>query len=197
MPRLITGPPIFVSLLPFIVTPLVGSLVLFRMVDGGGVIRATLQWLFDDTALSRKVSAPLTWTMLIIYGIRHTLPLSFIVFYAGLQTVPKDPVEAAMIDGANNWQILRYVTVPHLKPLMTFVALMLLMDNFRLLEPIIRFSAGAHSRSLSRIIYNDLRESGSPICGAAGATSMTTIIGVMILLTPVLIRTWRDHRAKP
>ena len=60
----------------------------------------------------------------------------------------------------------------------------------------VSFSAEAHAQSLSWIIYNDLRESGNPLYGSAGATSMLTIIGVVILLTPVLIRTWRDFKGK-
>ena len=42
------------------------------------------------------------------------------------------------------------------------------MDNFRVFEPIVSFSAEAHARSLSWIIYNDLRESGNPLYGSAG-----------------------------
>ena len=72
----------------------------------------------------------------------------------------------------------------------------MLMDNFRVFEPIVSFSAEAHARSLSWIIFNDLRESGNPLYGSAGATSMLTIIGVVFLLTPVLIRTWRDFNRK-
>ncbi len=196
LPRLLKGPSIFVSLLPFLVTPLVGSLILFWMVDGDGVIGASLQQLFDDPSLSLKASTALTWTMLIVYGVWHTLPFSFITFYAGLQTVPSDTLEAAQVDGANKWQRMIHVVVPHLMPLLAFVTLMLLMDNFRVFEPIVSFSAEAHATSLSWIIYNDLRESGNPLYGSAGATSMLTIIGVVILLTPVLIRTWRDFNRK-
>ena len=195
LPKLLKGPTIFVSLLPMIVTPLVGSLILFWMVDGDGVIGATLQRVFDDPSLSLKASPTLTWIMLMVYGIWHSLPFSFIVFYAGLQTVPKDTMEAAMIDGATTWQRLRFVTIPHLAPLATFVTLMQLMDNFRVFEPIISFQAQAHATSLSVVIFNDLRESGNPLYGSAGATSMMTIIGVAILLTPVLIRTWKAGRA--
>lgn len=196
LPRLLKGPSIFVSLLPFLVTPLVGSLILFWMVDGDGVIGATLQYIFDDPSLSLKASTSLTWIMLIVYGIWHTLPFSFITFYAGLQTVSKDTMEAAMIDGASKWQRMIHVVVPHLMPLVSFVTLMLLMDNFRVFEPIVSFSAEAHATSLSWIIFNDLRESGNPLYGSAGATSMMTIVGVVILLTPVLIRTWRDFNRK-
>ena len=95
LPPLMKGPTIFASLLPMIVTPLVGSLILFWMVDADGIIGATLQLIFDDPDLSLKASAPLTWIMLIIYGIWHSTPFAFVVFYAGLQTVPSDTLEAA------------------------------------------------------------------------------------------------------
>lgn len=193
LPKLLKGPTIFVSLLPMIVTPLVGSLILFWMVDGDGIIGNTLQRIFDDNSLSLKASPVLTWIMLMVYGVWHSLPFGFIVFYAGLQTVPQDTMEASMIDGATTWQRMRYVTIPHLMPLVTFVSLIQLMDNFRVFEPVVGFQAQAHATSLSWIIFNDLRESGTPLYGSAGATSMMTIIGVAILLTPVLIRTWRDH----
>ena len=196
LPKLMKGPTIFVSLLPMIVNPLVGSLILFWMVDGDGIIGKTLQTIFNDNALSLKASPTLTWIMLIVYGIWHSLPFGFIVFYAGLQTQPQDTMEAAMIDGATKWQRLRYVTIPHLMPLVTFVMLIQLMDNFRVFEPIVGFQASAHATSLSWIIFNDLRESGNPLYGSAGATSLLTILGVTILLTPVLIRTWREHYRK-
>ena len=196
LPKITKGPSIFVSLLPFLVTPLVGSLILFWMVDGDGIIGASLQILFDDPSLSVKASTPLMWIMLMTYGVWHTLPFSFIVFYAGLQTVPADTLEAAKVDGANKWQAMIHVVVPHLMPLVTFVTLMLLMDNFRVLEPIVSFSAQGHAQSLSYYIFNDLREAGNPLYGSAGATSMMTILGVVILLTPVLIRTWRDFNRR-
>ena len=196
LPRLFKGPTIFISLLPMIVTPLVGALILFWMVDGDGVIGATLQILFDDPSLSLKATTSLNWIMLIVYGIWSSLPFSFIVFYAGLQTVPEDTMEAAMIDGATKWQRMIHVVVPHLMPLVVFITLIQLMDNFRVFEPIVSFQAEAHARSLSWIIYNDLIAAGNPLYGSAGATSILTIIGVAFLLMPVLIRTWRDFNRK-
>ncbi len=195
LPAVTKGPTIFASLLPMIVTPLIGSLILFWMVDADGIIGATLQLIFDDDDLSLKASAPLTWIMLIVYGIWHSAPFSFIVFYAGLQTVPSETLEAAQIDGATRWQRVRYVVVPYMMPLVVFITLMQLMDNFRVFEPIVGFSASAKATSLSWIIFNDLR-GDTKLFGSAAATSMLTIIGVGILLTPVLIRTWRDFGRK-
>lgn len=196
LPGIFKGPTIFVYLLPMIVTPLIGSLILFWMIDAEGILGATLQRIFNDNSLSLKASPALTWIMLIVYGIWHSSPFAFIVFYAGLQTVPMDTLESAMIDGATRWERLRYVVIPHLMPLMTFVALIQLMDNFRVFEPIVGFSASANATSLSWIIFNDLRGQDTQLFGSAAATSMLTIIGVAILLTPVLIRTWRDFSRK-
>ncbi len=196
IPGLIKGPVIFFSLLPMIVTPLIGSLVLFWMIDSNGVLGASLQRLLNDPGLTLKASPTLTWTVLMVYGVWHSAPFSFIVFYAGLQGVPKDTLESAMIDGASRWERVRFVVIPHLIPLTTFIALMQLMDNFRVLEPIVGFSAEANATSLSFLIYNDLRGAETPLFGSAGATSMLTIFGVIILLTPVLIRTWRDFNRK-
>ena len=192
----IKGPLIFGSILPMIVTPLIGSLVLFWMIDAQGILGATLQYIFDDPNLSLKSSKNLTWMMLIIYGIWHNTPFAFIVFYAGLQTVPQDPSEAAIIDGASRSERVRFIVLPHLYPVATLIALICLMDNFRVLEPILGFSAEGVAQSLSWMIYQDLRNETQMLFGSAGATSMLTIIGVGILLTPVLIRTWREFKTE-
>lgn len=196
LPRIAKGPVIFLSLLPYIVTPLIGSLILFWMINPNGVLGATLQLIFDDPDLSLKASPTLTWITLFVYGVWHMAPFPFVVFYAGLQTLPKDTLESAMIDGANRWERIRFVVVPHLVPLATFVGLVLMMDNFRVFEPIVGFSAEANATSLSWAIYNDLNGQVDKLFGSAAATSVLTVIGVVILLIPVLIRTWRDFNRK-
>lgn len=191
--RHLKGLMIFFSLLPMIVTPIIGSLILFWMVDSRGVIGSALVSLVGDPDFSLKASTGLTWLMLFIYGVWHSAPFAFVVFYAGLQTLPKDQIESAQIDGASRWEQVRYVVIPHLMPLMTFVALIQLMDNFKVLEPIVGFNADAHATSLSWIILNDLGGETRQLSSAA-ANSVLTVIGVAILLSPVLVHTWRDFK---
>jgi ABC-type sugar transport system permease subunit len=191
IPRFLRGPLIFVSLLPMIVTPLVGALILFWMVDARGVIGAAVQWLAGNPNLSLKASTSLTWIMLMVYGIWSTAPFAFVVYYAGLQTVPQDALESAMLDGASRWERVRFIIIPHLLPLTTFMALIKIMDNFRVFEPIVSFNAGAHAQSLSYFIYSDLGGE-TRLLSSAAATSVLTIVGVLILLSPVLVRTWRQ-----
>ena len=186
---------IFFSLLPMIVTPLIGSIILFWMIDSRGIIGNLLQIFLEDPDFSLKASTNITWIMLIIYGVWHAIPFSFIVFYAGLQTLPKDQIESAQIDGANSFQQTIHIIIPHLMPLITFVTLMQLMDNFRVFEPIIGFNAEAHATSLSWIIFNDLGGETRQL-SAAATSSILTIIGVIILLSPVLIKTWKEFEFK-
>ena len=95
--RLLKGVVIFFSLLPMIVSPLIGSLVLFWMIDSRGILGSALQWMANDPDLSLKASTGLTWVMLIVYGVWHAAPFAFVVFYAGLQTLSQQ--EAVTVVG--------------------------------------------------------------------------------------------------
>ena len=172
----IKGPVIFGTILPMIVTPLIGSLVLFWMIDAQGILGATLQKILDDPNLSLKASRNLTWITLIIYGIWHNTPFAFVVFYAALQTTFRKTLLRLQLLMAHQdfsgLDILFYLT---LYPVATFIALICLMDNFRVFEPIIGFSAEGVAQSLSWMIYKDLRNETHMLFGSAGATSMLTI----------------------
>jgi multiple sugar transport system permease protein len=145
----------------------------------------------NDPNLSLKASTPLTWMMLMVYGIWSSAPFAFVVYYAGLQSVSQDALEAARLDGASRWERIRYVVIPHLLPLTTFMALIKIMDNFRVFEPIVSFNAEAHAQSLSYFIYSDLGGE-TRLLSSAAATSVLTIMGVAVLLSPVVVRTWRN-----
>ena len=53
-----------------------------------------------------------------------------VILLAGLQTVPRDQLEAARIDGANAFQQFLYVTVPHLRRILLVVVLVFALFNF-------------------------------------------------------------------
>ena len=86
LPRPAKGPIIFTTILPMIVTPLIGSLILFWMIDSRGIIGATIQYIFDDPSLSLKGSIALTWIHAHrLRSLAHS-PFAFVVYYAALQT---------------------------------------------------------------------------------------------------------------
>ena len=193
----IRGQVIFVSLLPFIITPVIGALSIRWLFIGDGILTALLEWWLQmDIAMFAQA-----WTielMMLFYRVWHVAPFAFVVFYAGLQTVNNDTLESAIIDGASRFERLRYVVIPHLMPLIIFVSLIHLMDCYRVFEEIVGFSSQAHVISLQWLTYDFLvpDESGNRSISRASASSMLTMIGIVIILIPLLRKTWNDHRAR-
>ena len=192
----VKGPVIFFSLVPMLITPLIGSLILYWMINAEGVLGAALQSLTGDPDLSLKSSAALTWITLMTYGIWTNAPFSFIVFYAGLQAVPQDTVEAAMIDGASRIERIRFVVLPSIRPLVLFVLLVQLMDNFRVFEPIIGFNASASATSMSFLVFSSLNTQTTQLFGSAAATSVITIGFIAVMVIPVVLNVARDLNLK-
>ena len=187
------GPVIFVSLLPFIITPVIGALSIRWLFIGDGILTAGIEWyLGRDIALFAQ-----GWTielMMLFYRVWHVAPFAFVVFYAGLQTVNQDTVESAIIDGASRFERLRFVIIPHIMPLVVFVSLIHLMDAYRAFEEIVGFSSQAHVISLQWLTYDLLSpdDSGNRSISRASASAMLTMVGIVLLLAPLLRRTWQD-----
>ena len=193
--RSIKDPVIFISLLPFIITPIIGALAIRWLFVGEGILTALLEYLMQkDIAMFANA-----WTLellMIIYRVWHVAPFAFIVFYAGLQTVNKEILESAVIDGANRFERLRYIIIPHLMPLIIFVSLIHLMDSYRVFEEIVAFSSQAYVISLQWLTYDFLipDETGNRLINRASTSAMLTMVGVSIIITPLLKRTWEDYR---
>ncbi len=193
--RAIRGQIIFVSLLPFIITPVIGALSIRWLFVGDGMMTALMTRLLGHPVLMFAQG----WTievLMLFFRVWSVAPFAFVIFYAGLQTINMDTLESAIVDGASRWQRVRYVIIPHLMPLIVFVALIHLMDAYRVFDEVVGFSSQSHVISLQWLTYNFLTPdaSGNRSIGRASASSMLTLIGIVILLVPLLRRTWRDHR---
>jgi multiple sugar transport system permease protein len=193
--KAIRGPVIFITLLPFIITPVIGALSIRWLFLGDGILTRAIEWV-----LARDISMfAQGWTievMMLIYKVWHVAPFAFVVFYAALQTVDQDTLESAIVDGASRLERLRFVIVPHLAPLIAFVALIHLMDSYRVFDEVVGFASQAHVISLQYLTFSFLTpdETGNRAITRAAASSMLTMIGIVILLVPLLRRTWREQR---
>jgi multiple sugar transport system permease protein len=193
--RAIRGPIIFISLLPFIITPVVGSLSIYWLFVGDGILTSLMErWSGQNISMFAQA-----WTIEILmyfYRVWHVAPFAFVIFYAGLQTVNMDTLESAVIDGASRWERLRHVIIPHLMPLIIFIALIHLMDSYRVFEEIVGFRSQAHVISLQWLTYDFMTpdDAGNRAISRASASAMLTMIGIVILLILPLRRTWRDHK---
>lgn len=178
------------SLLPFIITPVVGALSIKWLFRDNGLVPYILS--FAGIKVFWMAQAWSAQLLIIVYGIWHVMPFAFIVFYAGLQSVPQDSIEAATIDGASAWQKLRYVTLPHMAPLVLFVTLIHLMDAYRVFEPVMVLTQGAFTTSVQYLTYHILLQENNPY--KASAAAVLTLVGILVLLIPLLVKTWREQK---
>ncbi len=111
-------------------TPPVVAIVVWRwLLDPRvGVINGALLWLgIVDQPIAFLATPGWVWPALITIITWNTLPLVTLTFLASLQSLPTELVEAAEIDGASKFQIMRHVYLPHLKPA---IVVMVLMSTF-------------------------------------------------------------------
>lgn len=193
--KAIRGPVIFVSLLPFIITPVIGALSINWLFRGDGILTAAMEW-YSGRDIAMFAQAWTIELLMMVYRVWHVAPFAAIVLYAGLQTVNQDSLESAVIDGATRWQRLRYVVIPHLMPLIIFISMIHLMDAYRVFEEIVGFSSQGHVISLQWLTYDFLvpDQAGNRSISRASASAMLTMVGICLLLIAPLRRTWRDHK---
>jgi ABC-type sugar transport system permease subunit len=70
------------------------------------------------------------------------IPVYFVLFLAGLQSVSIDLIEAAVLDGAGRWQVIRNVTIPCMKRIITIVYVLVFIDIFRVFDLIYTMTKG-------------------------------------------------------
>lgn len=78
-----------------------------------GLLKEPIQWLNEPS-----LTLPIAMLLTIWMGVGYYM----VIFLAGLQNIPEELYDAALIDGCNNWQKHLYVSLPGLRPQITFVA---------------------------------------------------------------------------
>jgi multiple sugar transport system permease protein len=123
-----------VFLLPMMITP-VGVAYMFRMVTDTGRGPFAPLWQAAGLAAFSWVNDP--WgarAAILIADIWQWTPFMFIVLVAALESQSQDPIEAAIVDGANSWQLFRYITWPAILPVSMTLILIRLIEAFKILD---------------------------------------------------------------
>src|SRR5689334_24566457 len=122
-----------------------------------GAINGTLkQFGIDTESLTWTASPKLAMLSVIAVDVWQWTPFVFLVLLAGLQAIPQEPYEAALIDGSNRWQTFRHVTLPLLKPSILIVLLLRTMDLLRVFDQIFILTEGGPAfatETISLYIY--------------------------------------------
>jgi multiple sugar transport system permease protein len=108
-----------------------------------GAINGTLkQFGISTESLTWTASPKLAMLSVIAVDVWQWTPFVFLVLLAGLQAIPQEPYEAALIDGSNRWQTFWHVTLPLLKPSILIVLLLRTMDLLRVFDQIFILTEG-------------------------------------------------------
>lgn len=120
--------------LPLVIAPIVvGAIWKLLTIPGFGPLPYYLdKWFGIDYNIGRYAGQAF-WTV-VLMDIWHWTPFVTLVILAGLSAMPKDPVESAKVDGANDWQILRHITLPLLTPVLLTVIFLRFMDALRIVD---------------------------------------------------------------
>ena len=96
------------------------------------------------------------WAMpaIILMSVWKNFGYNMIIFIAGLQNIPEHLYEAAVIEGANQWQQFKSITLPMLAPTTLFVSIITMIGFFQLFaEPYVMTQGGPLNRTLSIVLY--------------------------------------------
>ncbi|RLG06913.1 MAG: sugar ABC transporter permease [Thaumarchaeota archaeon] len=132
---------------------------------------------------------------ILIMDIWQWTPFIFLLLYAGLKNIPPVYIEAAMIDGADEWQLTRYVRLPMIRDLVMIAILLRSIDLLKLFDSIYMITGGGPGTAtytFSYLIYQVGFITGINL-GYASALSILLLIATM-LLTTLLIRALKVGR---
>jgi len=106
-----------------------------------------------------------------------------IIFIAGIQNISEDIMEAAVIDGATPFMIIRKITIPLVMPSITITMFMTLTNSFKLFDPNLALTAGAPGKSTAMVALDIF----NTFYGRAGGEGVGQAKALMFFLIVVAI----------
>lgn len=150
------------------------------------------------TYLIRSVGIPLKEALLgtsatalptlMVIDIWQWTPFIFLIMLAGLHGLPKEPYEAAQVDGASKWQIFRMLTLPLLKPLIVIALLLRVIDAFKTFDQVYILTGGGPGNVTDLVCMFAYRINFKVYNLGYGA-SVVLVIFLMILIVTALFYT--------
>jgi ABC-type sugar transport system permease subunit len=117
----------------FIINDIDGANLINRMFVGLGMPNLAHNWLSDPKTALTTVALVHCW---------KGFGWGFLIFLAGLQTIPRELYEAAHVDGANAWDSFKKITIPLMIPVMVLVAILTVLGTMQAFALIIGLVGG-------------------------------------------------------
>ncbi|RMA43664.1 sugar ABC transporter permease [Rhodophyticola porphyridii] len=167
--------------LPRVLAPTAAGVMWFYVYAPDGVLNSilsfftaepvTIGWLYNESTVTPSIIVAYLW---------QTVGLAMVLLLLGLAAVPKDPLEAASVEGATRWQIFRHVTLPLLLPTILVVVILSVLAGFTVFDHIwvmARDFPGKRTLSLTVYMYVEAFDRSS----WAYASAIAVVLGVIVL----------------
>jgi len=136
-------------------------------------------WLSGPSVAMCAIIALVVWT---------TSGTFMLMFLAALQNVPQQVEEASLIDGANRWQRLRYVTLPMLRPTMFLVLTLGLIGTWQVFDQIYVMSQGNPAKTTLTPAFLSYRTAFKDFEYGRGAAISFVLFLIIVAMT--LLQRW-------
>lgn len=184
----------------FVSWVIVGTFMFALLNQSDGLVNRLLMGLgFDKISWYR---APRYWpTILTLVNLWKGVGFGALIYFAGILGINPEYYEAARLDGANGWQLIRHITVPLLLPLITILTLLsigrIFYADFGLFFHVTRDTAQLYPTTdvIDTFVFRALRKSGD-IDMAAAAGFFQSVVGfVLVVLSNWIVRRIDPDRA--
>ncbi|MEP6666041.1 MAG: sugar ABC transporter permease, partial [Nocardioidaceae bacterium] len=137
-------------------------------------------------------STSLALPSLVVMAAWRNLGTLMVIFMAGLQTVPKDVLEAASLDGASAWKRFTNITIPTMRPILLFGAVITGIGYLQFFEEAYVMTKGGPLDSTRSVTFYAYDQFGFGNYGYAAAMSYVLFVAVVVL-TLVQFRALRSR----
>ncbi len=179
---------------PVLLSPVVVALIWKWILQREGVLNAFLDWT-GAGGINWLVDAQWAFGWSVFISVWAHMGFYTLILLAGLQAIPRDVYEAALMDRANAWRTFRRITLPLLAPTMLVVLILALIKGVQTFDEVYAFTGGGPGTATTFIIQYIYEEgfAGAPrLFGLAAAASLL-VAGVLVVLTLIQLRISRNN----
>lgn len=136
------------------------------------------------------------WAMpaVILVDVWQWTPFFTLILLAGLQALPREPMEAAAVDGAGPWQLLRYVKLPLLAPLILIVSTLRVMELLRQFDLVFVMFGGGPGNATEILPLAVFRTTLQQAQAGRGAAFSIVLIAIVMSIAWAFIALMRRYR---
>jgi multiple sugar transport system permease protein len=123
----------------------------------------------------------------ILADIWRSTAFTMVFMLGGLQTLPSEVMDAARVDGAKRWQVLLYIVIPLMKPLIAVALIFSTIATFNVYELVLALSGGGPGSATSTLGFEMYRTAfGTGSSGGLGLIGRGAAMGVSMFLVTLL-----------